>query len=51
VERGKLNPDWPWARAEVFPGRIPASSAVHSPELRVPGMMAEVEAVAVLGDG
>ena len=36
------------ARAEAFLDRIPASSTVHSPQLLIPGMMVEVETVAVL---
>ena len=36
------------ARAEAFLDRIPASSTVHSSQLLIPGMMVEVEAVAVL---
>lgn len=40
--------DYKTARAEAFSDSIPASSTVHSPELLVPGMMVEVEAIAVV---
>ena len=37
------------ARAAAFTGRLPASATVHSPQLVRPGLLVEVEAVAVLG--
>jgi reactive intermediate/imine deaminase len=37
------------ARAEAFPNNIPASSTVTVADLVLPGMLVEVEAVAVLG--
>jgi reactive intermediate/imine deaminase len=39
------------ARAEAFPDNIPASSTVTVADLVLPGMLVEVEAVAVLGSG
>lgn len=36
------------ARAAAFPGRLPASATVMSPQLVVPGLLVEVEAVAVV---
>ena len=39
------------ARAEAFPHHIPASSTVTVAELVLPGMLVEVEAIAVLGSG
>ena len=37
------------ARTAAFPGRLPASATVHSPQLARPGLLVEIEAVAVLG--
>ena len=37
------------ARAAAFTDRLPASATVHSPQLVRPGLLVEVEAVAVLG--
>jgi len=37
------------ARAAAFPDRLPASATVHSPELVKPGLLVEIEAVAVVG--
>ena len=37
------------ARAAAFTERLPASATVHSPQLVRPGLLVEVEAVAVLG--
>lgn len=37
------------ARAAAFPERLPASATVVSPQLVKPGLLVEVEAVAVLG--
>ncbi|MEE2872407.1 MAG: RidA family protein, partial [Candidatus Latescibacterota bacterium] len=37
------------ARAEAFPNNIPASSTVTVADLVLPGMLVEVEALAVLG--
>ena len=37
------------ARAEAFPNHIPASSTVTVADLVLPGMLVEVEAIAVLG--
>ena len=39
------------ARAEVFPNQVPASSTVTVADLVLPGMLVEVEAIAVLGSG
>ena len=39
------------ARAEAFPGRVPASTAVATPALVFPGLLVEVEAVAEIGTG
>ncbi len=39
------------ARAAAFPNHIPASSTVTVAELVLPGMLVEVEAIAVLGSG
>ncbi len=39
------------ARAEAFPDRVPASTAVATPALVFPGLLVEVEAVAVIGSG
>ena len=36
------------ARAAAFTKRLPASATVHSPQLVRPGLLVEVEAVAVL---
>ena len=37
------------ARAEAFPNNIPASSTVTVADLVFPGMLVEVEAIAILG--
>ncbi len=37
------------ARAETFPNHIPASSTVTVADLVIPGMLVEVEAIAVVG--
>ncbi len=37
------------ARAAAFANRLPASAAVHSPQLVRPGLLVEIEAIAVLG--
>ena len=37
------------ARAAAFTNRLPASAAVHSPQLVRPGLLVEIEAIAVLG--
>ena len=39
------------ARAEAFPNHAPASSTVTVADLVLPGMLVEVEAIAVLGSG
>ncbi len=39
------------ARAEAFPGKVPASSVVGTPALAHPDLLVEVEAVAVIGSG
>ncbi len=39
------------ARAEAFPNHIPASSTVTVADLVLPGMLVEVEAIAVLSSG
>ncbi len=39
------------ARAEAFPDRVPASTAVATPALVFPGLLVEVEAVAEIGSG
>ena len=39
------------ARAEAFPNQIPASSTVTVADLVLPGMLVEVEAIAVPGSG
>ena len=39
------------ARAEAFPNQVPASSTVTVADLVLPGMLVEVEAIAVLGSG
>ena len=37
------------ARTAAFPDRLPASAAVHSPQLVRPGLLVEIEAIAILG--
>ncbi len=39
------------ARAEAFPDKVPASTAVATPALVFPGQLVEVEAVAEIGSG
>ncbi len=39
------------ARAEAFPGKVPASSVVGTPALAHPDLLVEVEAIAVVGSG
>ena len=39
------------ARAEAFPNHVPASSTVTIADLVLPGMLVEVEAIAVPGSG
>lgn len=39
------------ARAEAFPGKIPASSVVGAPAFAHPDLLVEVEAIAVIGSG
>ncbi len=39
------------ARAEAFPDKVPASTAVATPALVVPGLLVEIEAVAEIGSG
>ena len=39
------------ARAEAFPNHVPASSTVTIADLVLPGMLVEVEAIAVSGSG
>ena len=39
------------ARAEAFPNQVPASSTVTVADLVLPGMLVEVEAIAVPGSG
>ena len=39
------------ARAEAFPGKVPASSVVGTPALAHPDLLVEVEAIAVIGSG
>ncbi len=39
------------ARAEAFPDKVPASTAVATPALVFPGLLVEVEAVAEIGSG
>ena len=41
--------DYNEARAAAFANRLPASAAVHSPQLVRPGLLVEIEAIAVLG--
>ena len=36
------------ARTAAFPDRLPASATVHSPQLVFPGLLVEIEAVAVV---
>ena len=43
--------DYAAARAEAFPNNIPASTAVSTPVLVIPELLAEVEAVAEIGSG
>lgn len=38
-------------RAEVFPDKVPASTAVATPALVLPEMLVEIEAVAEIGSG
>lgn len=44
-------PEFAAARAEAFPDKVPASSAVATPALVLPDMMVEIEAVAEIGSG
>lgn len=44
-------PDYAAARAEAFPGNLPASSSVATPGLVDPNLLVEVEAVARIGSG
>ncbi len=39
------------ARAEAFPDKVPASTAVATPALVFPGLLVEIEAVAKIGSG
>ncbi len=39
------------ARAEAFPDKVPASTAVATPALVFPGLLVEIEAVAEIGSG
>jgi 2-iminobutanoate/2-iminopropanoate deaminase len=41
-------PSYNEARTAAFPDRLPASATVHSPQLVFPGLLVEIEAVAVL---
>lgn len=43
--------DFSRARSEVFPGGVPASSTVVSPQLILPDLRVEIEAMAILGSG
>ena len=43
--------DYAAARAEAFPNKIPASTAVATPALVKPELLVEVEAVAEIGSG
>ena len=45
----RLYADYNDARTAAFPNRLPASATVHSPQLVRPGLLVEVEAVAILG--
>ncbi len=44
-------PEFSKARREAFPDGVPASTAVSSPELVIPTMLVEIEAIAVIGSG
>jgi 2-iminobutanoate/2-iminopropanoate deaminase len=39
------------ARAETFPGGVPASTTVASPALIMPELLVEIEAMAIIGSG
>jgi hypothetical protein len=41
--------DFAKAGREAFPDGVPASTAVSSPELVIPTMLVEIEAIAVIG--
>ena len=43
--------DYNAARTAAFPNVLPASATVHSPQLVRPGLLVEIEAVAVVGAG
>ena len=43
--------DFSRARAERFPGGVPSSSTVVSPQLIKPELLVEIEAMAILGSG
>ena len=47
VDIGKL-PDYGAVQAEFFKGKMPAQTAVEVSSLALPGMMIEVEAIAVV---
>jgi enamine deaminase RidA (YjgF/YER057c/UK114 family) len=44
-------PEFSRARAEIFPDGVPSSSTVVSPELIMPDLLVEIEAMAIIGSG
>ena len=44
-------PEFGRARAEVFPNGVPASTTVASPQLILPSLLVEIEAMAIIGSG